>query len=659
MDDKVNPEVVDYWQFRLDSLAQVYDMVELYTQLNFVDCNSPASQINSAPDSIIANSISDTSLTYSLANPAVITFQGHKAFAFDIQLSDSLNTIYFSYANLRLRYDSLTFGTNIYASGKAHIFPSSFFSDTITYGVNPITISDDLTGGPNSLKINTHFNQYTWIVNYHFLPLSTTPVSIARLVIEIENCNVPSIITPYPAPSQLLNHYVLVDSLLPTNQIYNSVHCINPVNFPGCGTRYISSITPDTVNAGVGDTVTINGFGFGNTQGTGNVFLKSANVVNLDVPLDAIDILPNGWSDTLIKFVVPSLLISAYDNPGTGQLSIKNDSGFIITDLYAWLSIHYGVENRYVNPFNKKLFCNLSPINDLSNHAFIFRPDSFFSHYPDRLVCLDNTIKQWVCVTGVNFQLGTDTTFLDMYQKIDSVNTVSFQSMDSSILGLTNTWKDYALGCSTAYIFEIDVAMNKDLLLIFKIDTSRSVDIQAGNWDFFETLLHEFGHACALTHVNDQNALMNAGSRFNGVQAYNRNIKLNYEESASEGGIYVVTHSLMIDTTICPLARMAIGTESHCSNVIGIKEINKPDIALNVFPNPVSTICHIEFEVGKESLVTISIIDFTGRVINESEINVAGFNITEIPIDRLANGYYIVTVRVGNYFYNRKLIKQG
>ena len=39
--DNFNKAIVDY-QYSLDSLAQAYNLIELYTQLNYVDCGGPA-----------------------------------------------------------------------------------------------------------------------------------------------------------------------------------------------------------------------------------------------------------------------------------------------------------------------------------------------------------------------------------------------------------------------------------------------------------------------------------------------------------------------------------------------------------------------------------------------------------------------------------------
>ncbi len=148
-------------------------------------------------------------------------------------------------------------------------------------------------------------------------------------------------------------------------------------------------------------------------------------------------------------------------------------------------------------------------------------------------------------------------------------------------------------------------------------------------------------------------------SRKNGIAANDRHIKLNYDQSAIDGGFYVVSNSLMLDTTQCPLVGLKIGTESHCSNVIGINELNKPSIKLNLYPNPASTKINLEYEIENRSLVVVSIYDFSGRlVLNESRLQGAGNYTIGVPIDKLTNGYYIASIKAGNYYYFRKIIKQ-
>lgn len=655
LEDGVNPQVVDYWQFRLDSLSQAYNMVELYTQLQYVDCYPmPSPMITNNSDLMVASSI-DTSLTISLTNPLLITYQGHKAYAFDISLSDSLNNLYFSYFAMRLTYDTSTFGPSIATNGRVHIFPYQFLNDTSTYSINPISIQDIINQGSNVVQVNSHFNPHTNNVTYNFLPLSNSMTPIARIIMEIKDCNTSSVIIP--SANFIACHYTFSPTQSPANiPPYKKTYCLDTLNFGGCGTRYITSISPDFVHGGTGDTVTITGYGFGTRTDTATVYLKSANI-NMDIHIDTNDIL--SWSNTIIKFRVPSMLNNILDYPGSGYLSVHTDSGgFVITYIYSWLTIYYSVENVYSTDLDEKLYCNLSPLSDKAFHGFIFRPDSFFSHFPDKLLCLDKAIHQWVCATGVNFKLGTDTNYNDMFYSKDTINTISFQSLDSSILGLTNTWKGISLSnCNKAYIVEIDIAFNKNPQTPFLVDTIKTNSIPADTADFYETVLHELGHGMGISHVNDPSALMYPEARSHGVSAADRNIDLSNESSASDCGIYIVNKSISLDLINCPLLnKIFLGTSYLCVN--GINDPDVTNFSFELFPNPSSEIINISYELDHGSNTIMSILDISNRICyTKSTYKQKGENIENISIANLENGYYILVIQIGKYKYVKKFVK--
>ena len=669
--DGINPEVWDY-QFSLDSLGQAYDLMELYTQIHYVDCYPNISVFSS--DSIsnlsldrsvsgiydvkcenenyqrTASNLIDTNITYTLQNPQITSANGHKYFEFDISLSDSLTGIYFYNSVAKFRYDTLTFGSRIRAHQKLVATRGVVNSDTTVYGNLSIADSQD------DVAIITIPGRAQSTLPYY--ELTTTPSSAAHIQIEILDCGHLSSIDQ--VGTTLFASYTTNSNLAPPTFHYDTIYLANSISFPGCGSMYINSISPYVAKAGISDTVTITGAGFGAVRGNGNVFLKNAdNGGQTYLHLDSMDFLPNGWSDSLIKFVLPSIVDTSNINvskatPGSGFVRVKNDIGDSTSSLLDRIEIEYGVNNTsFRNPV-RKYITNLVPID--ATKSFSFRPDSSFYNHPDRMACLESTIKQWVCLTAVNFKLGSQYNTGDSIAVTDSICSVSFGLLDSATIANTTQWRYYRSGnCNTAYASEMDVFFNKNL--VYFEDTSSTANVPNGKYDIYQVLLHEFGHAHLLTHVNDPSDVMWWQSSPYGISANNRRIKLYTDISASDGGNFVVNHSMNVDTINCPFIKMLPGT-TNCTGV-GISEVANFLSDFKIFPNPTTTDLHFELTFEKAQKCKFTITDIYGReVLSVSANALAGKFEETIPISELASGLYLLNISAGNYKYVDKFLKQ-
>lgn len=119
----------------------------------------------------------------------------------------------------------------------------------------------------------------------------------------------------------------------PINSVvsYDTVYSSNSIGFVGCGAFQIDSISPDTIRAGVGDTLRIFGNGFGATRGTGNVYFPNADNGGANYLYgDTNDFV--SWTNTLIELILPSLTkiadtsIAINGNVGTGFIKVKKDT---------------------------------------------------------------------------------------------------------------------------------------------------------------------------------------------------------------------------------------------------------------------------------------------------------------------------------------------
>lgn len=663
--DGINPVISD-WQFSLDSLAKVYDLMELYTQLNYVDCypaqsifdnelvqnEEPPTASNSDYRSSSVNAI-DTNLTSTLENPQLTTFGGRKYFEFDISLSDSAAGIYLNQAIVKIKYDTLTFGSRIKFNNKITLSRGTVLLDTTTYR-NPSGL--DFTNEIITIVIgNTHDSLIS------FYDLSSTPTPTVHVKIEIMDCNHVSAIEQFQFNT--FAFYTLgATTALPIFS-YDTLNTPNNLNFSGCGGGivYINSILPSNVRAGTGDLVTINGGGFGSTRGSGNVFLKNADDGGRTyLQLDSMDYIT--WNNNEISFIVPSAIGAQKHCPGSGLVKIMNDAGDSISSPMDYINIDYSVKNIYVHDsiFNK-FFVNLSP-DDTSaiNGGFIFRPDTSFTSHPDRLATFKKAVDSWVCLTTVNFNVGDEIdTSTDSIAVLDGISRVKFAYIsDSSTIANTQQWVYYRRGnCNSAWTKEIDIIFNKDFL--FVADTNINNNIPVGYIDLYQVALHELGHALSLHHVNDQSKVMWYASLPFGIAAADRRVTLYNDQAAIDGGLYVVNESLLFDTVNCAAGTNILTSgNSHCT--IDISEIDRKINNLNLYPNPTSSDLNISFQTDKPSALSIQIIDLTGRVIYSSvdKITTLSYNAT-IPISQsIDSGIYILKLNIGMSEYNGKFIKQ-
>jgi hypothetical protein len=127
--------------------------------------------------------------------------------------------------------------------------------------------------------------------------------------------------------------------------------CFNNITLnPTPVTPTISSISPTTINAGIGSELTINGTGFGNYKGAnGNVFFHNADTTdNAFYGLDALDHLSTTWSDTQILIHLPSRSrdpgTSKVFTPAGGSIQVKNSGNLNSASSTQQLNINYAIK---------------------------------------------------------------------------------------------------------------------------------------------------------------------------------------------------------------------------------------------------------------------------------------------------------------------------
>ncbi len=286
-EDGVNPAVWDY-QFRLDSIAEVYGLLQMYTQqINYVDCYPGQSIFETSSTSAFRNSntlntlSTDTNMYYTLQNPQVTTIGSQNYFEYDLSLSSNRNNIYLLELSTGIKYDTASFYSGSGSNSHNTVTLNGTTLDTNYYKVTASNFNRDFLNLTLEIKYPTGTSYYQ---------LTQTATPSFHIKMEVNNCTNLSALNQFYITN--FGRYNTSNSIT-TNFIYfDDCIKVNNLNFNGCTPlpQVINSISPIRITAGTQDTVKIEGHGFESSRGSGGVFLKDAdNGGQTYVELDNID----------------------------------------------------------------------------------------------------------------------------------------------------------------------------------------------------------------------------------------------------------------------------------------------------------------------------------------------------------------------------------
>jgi len=360
----------------------------------------------------------------------------------------------------------------------------------------------------------------------------------------------------------------------------------------------------------------------------------------------------------IIKIFVPSYDTninssgSIVNHPaGTGHFKVLSDDG-----SYDYspdpLNIRYSVSN---NSVKERII--LAPWT-VFNQAFIFHCDVDVAYYDNGAMkdVIDKALRDWTCLTGINWYLSTDTNYIDDIAK-DTLCIIKWDTnLKSSTLAKTTSYRSQCGTSSPKYLTpEIDIRINGNKT--WNCDSTGTV--AQGEYDIYSIILHELGHAHSLSHVIDTNRIMH----FNiSSGEYNRNLE--YDQSCDEGGNDVIQYSTASVNNIGCSAVQNISANPNppCNHVtVSVENINQNDLKYILFPNPVSSILNISITSEINENTNIILMDVSGKVVKVfSRRILEGDNTFELPIYEISSGIYILRIQSnsGVNLVNAKFIKQ-
>jgi hypothetical protein len=660
----------DVWA-NYDSLALVYNITEAITGLHYVDCgiqkteewfqnietNETIPVKNETPrypkedfeaylayhkykrENFMVEGVAATgTVTYDMENFKV-TGSSPKFVEFDVTIKDDLGTKYFQAGAVRIVYDGYVFGSGIVANNQVTVTRGSLISNSNCY-ISPIP--QDHTGSSFLVSVIE-----TYLSNCK-AQVFTSPQRLMHIKIEVPNCipfstvalidtavpnipSIPSIVlfsTGYSNTPSDPNYYEYL------NLVHNDVENINY-----CGAQ-ISGFNPQVVGGGTGDTLIIEGSQFGNLKSASNIYLKNADDGGIsEVWLDNLDYI--AWTDSLIKVLVPSYdsaivngIVQKGLPAGTGNIRIASNDGSNYTSVNP-LSIAYSINNHdHKRPYP------LTPWSNM-NQSFIFRCDTAVANYQNGAMkkIIKKALKDWSCLTGINWTLGPDIAHSSTIPKTDTMCVIQFGILSSNVGAQTHIRSGFCGGAPVHYENDIVINSTKSWFC----DTT-SASIPLGQIDLYSVILHEFGHAHGLNHVIDIDAIMYYSTA---STPGNRKINLEYDASCDYGGNWIIDFTTAPNNFFnsCGLKSITANPNPLCTH-IDINEDFANGLNIAVYPNPFTNEISLSIDGLNNEDISLVISDLTGRIVLK-EIHSLRDNSVELKISTsyLSAGMYIITLQ--------------
>lgn len=686
--DSVNKAAANLF-YAFDSLAQVYNVVELYTQLSYIDCDAttiispsyPSTQKQAANSALInyveiyekgkaqvkelmkdkrknipiTFGTTTSTLTYNFEN-AVITGTNPRYLEFDIYLNADDNASYFDNGAVFIQYDTTVFGSNVVTNSKVTAQRGTMMNDLSSYQA-PDSLKGDFAADVFRVIL---FGRLTATNRY---PITTTPTQAIHIKMEFTNCKINNNLSFTNLFAMQLNAYYADAPNSPSNTCSPFPNII-ATDIDVCPTciPIITDYSPKILNAGEGDILDIKGKYFGATRGNGAIFLKNANTGGLtSTMLDKRDSVL--WSDTLIRVYVPSMkdtLSVAYwgtrNTPaGSGIITVKTNTGDIITTSALpspELTIRYAYAN-YLTQFQKKKLSLVDAFGAAvgGNGGYVFKTKL---NAKGREV-VAKAMNDWACLTHVHFELGDTLTasWTKTQEAYDSVNVIQFGKPKPGYLMQTRRWENVCVaGLGDPIVLEIDIIIQDTSIYMF--ETSDTVALPAGKVDFYANVLHELGHGHCLSHVNNPGAIMYYTNFSGPTPALLRPIHLTSDNGCVMGGLSVISHSQNTPHNCYGSINMQLLTGVNCGTN-PVEEPTKHNLSFSIYPNPFDDILYIQAE-KQQVIEDVLIFDITGRLLIKQTC-VSDENI-EINVSSLPKGIYNVQVIAKQFSNVQKIVKQ-
>lgn len=690
--DDINPAVTNS-RYDFDSLVQVYDTLQLATQVNYIDCsNQPISSfLNNFPKfrlgeqsnprtSIIENKaialqtkqnkiilqekrakikklanlktlVYPDSLFYTFENESFTTDgSGNHYLEFDIYLASDEDT-YFDNGEVFIQYDTTVFGSYIQSAGNITVDRGVILTNATNYAT-PVPIDS----GYNYFLVQmvAYINPPGWYT------VTNVPQQAIHIKMKTKRCNQYTSLK-FVSQNSMQNNSFWSDGV--ALHVFDEIVADDTAYSILCKST-ITDVYPDEMRGGVGDTLYIKGANLGNDWGS--IIMRNADAVGNYVFLNrGVDYTNAMWTDTLIKVVLPAIVdsIGAYPSGssitiykegvvGSGNLAIVNQWGgpTSLNNPTTYVKVVYGVRDRYHVPSsNKKRVIIVDDQYPPTTPYYTFYTDSLTKSNPQAIAIIFQALEDWSCYTQIEYRLDTTSVIIFPTDSVlNFVNTIRFapKMPKVTVRGETKIQNNlYCISSQTFIAQEIDIYLKDTTIWWYNLTSTSPATL--GMWDFYEVVLHELGHAYMCQHVKDTTQLMNTTTN-NTV----RTIDLSVDSSAVAA----------INTRDFSLSKLpACGWFAPVGYTCGTNAVEDTwnTTAVIVFPNPFTNEITVHFEVAQSEVFTISVLNVFGQTVYyKSDFSLEkDYNLV---LPDLSQGIYFLTVEDKNNLtiFTTKILKQ-
>lgn len=305
----------------------------------------------------------------------------------------------------------------------------------------------------------------------------------------------------------------------------------------------ISGFTPSSLSAGTYAQLTINGSGFGATQGSSVVRFKNANnggATYSDLPVTS----TVSWSDIQIIVVVETGTIS----PGTGTIQV--DVGGTTATSSSTLTVTF----HEMNILSGGLVYQTDHIDADGAGGYSWQMNNAFATNVPAVDAFKRAMQSWRCKTHIRWVLGANTAI--NVASNDGTNIVRFDSGAELSPGTLGVCTSYWSGCGSAptitwYVDEMDIVFDDATSWYYLTGTPGG-----SQSDFESVALHELGHGHQFGHVINNSDVMHYALT---TGTFQRNPSANNIAAGND----VMSRSVVVNA--CPGGVQAMDAFTNCT----------------------------------------------------------------------------------------------
>ena len=604
-------------------------------------------------------------ISFSFANPTE-TGTNPRYFEFDIMVSSNNNLTYLDYCESYIQFNTAAFNTYLVTNNKITYTLGTNFNNNTYNG--QFTSLMEYDANAFSLSVGADFNA----TPFNRTPITVTAQQLVHIKMEVADCNQMTDILFFDTlTSAGVSYYSDLPSLSGDSYNYDNTTYGTGLNQELCPHTVITNMYPNPITSGTNTVLTIEGYHFGSTRDTGQVWMYNDKGGSAQIKhFDYIDYL--SWTDTEIKFIVPSRVDTLGQDTlgigaGSGHVTVyRSDGATGISSVPLQISYaNMNVSIGYTSPYSNYQKIPIRVIADYQDTCKYFYLDTSIVNNPMMEVAVREALHHWSCATLINWYVKGETTLQHI------ADDVSVIYLENSFHGnpLARTWHTNGITCTdingkkVAYYNDIDIGLSRDFNNIsatsWFIDTSYTQDLDTNKHDFYAVSQHELGHAHSLEHVNDNTDLMYYSASYGPINyVYRRD--LYSSPNTIYGGVYVLDKSGLLTSTSCSgISIMVPATAENCESNIWVSELFNKDIYIKAYPNPIDEILNVSYSLKRNNDIRFSIYDFMGKIIINYYVpkqSIGTHNI-EFNFNDISTGIYFLMVDFGFKKETIKLIK--